>query len=334
MNLSIIIPTFNSQTTIKGAINSCLSGNLTNNVEIILVDDGSTDSTVEIVRKFFKHEIDLGIIKIINTNHSGAGNARNIGIKASTGTWLSFLDSDDKLINNDFLLKLIQLKYDNVEIINIFERNALSKNYNVVSHDSAFYNDIYLSNLGLVNKKEECWNSGPVSKLYKREFLLKHHISFPKNVMVGEDMVFNNECLKQCNNILQVNNKIYSINKNNTNSITHTVIKKNFYKDNCNLINIILPKIPQNYRHIFLLKRYFMFFVQMCKAGKSLGFVNKHLLEFKKKYKLFFEKEDFYVVSTFLDFKQNIVLWSIVKFPSIGGLLCKLISRVKYKNGQ
>jgi len=90
--ISIIIPTWNREKYIEECIESCLAQTYTD-YEIIVVDDGSTDSTVDIVKKY-------PIINLIETEHFNAAHAINIGIQESWGDWIKLLGSDDYLLPN------------------------------------------------------------------------------------------------------------------------------------------------------------------------------------------------------------------------------------------
>ena len=89
MLISVIIPTYNSQKYISSAVNSVLSQTY-KAFELIIVDDGSTDNTGEIVASF-----DDRRIRYIRQNNSGVAVARNTGIKSSKGEYIAFLDADD-----------------------------------------------------------------------------------------------------------------------------------------------------------------------------------------------------------------------------------------------
>ncbi len=90
IKVTVVVPTYNREKTIKRCIDSILAQTKPP-FEIIVVDDGSTDRTIEIVEK-----IDNNIIKIIKQNHRGAQAARNLGIINAKGDYIAFLDSDDK----------------------------------------------------------------------------------------------------------------------------------------------------------------------------------------------------------------------------------------------
>ncbi len=90
MKISIVMPTFNRASTISRAINSIINQDYSN-FELLIVDDGSTDNTKEIVDSF-----DDKRIKYIFQKNSGACKARNTGINKSSGEYIAFLDSDDE----------------------------------------------------------------------------------------------------------------------------------------------------------------------------------------------------------------------------------------------
>ncbi|MBR5936501.1 MAG: glycosyltransferase [Bacteroidaceae bacterium] len=91
--LSVIIPVYNSDFTLERCVNSVLSQNL-DNVEIILVDDGSKDICAALCDSLASEHQE---IKVIHRVNGGLSAARNTGIEASTGKWLSFIDSDDEI---------------------------------------------------------------------------------------------------------------------------------------------------------------------------------------------------------------------------------------------
>lgn len=91
--ISVIIPTYNAESTIERCLDSLFSQKYDGDFEVIVVNDGSTDRTKEIVSKYKK-------IKLINIKNSGPAKARNIGLKSSKGELLLFIDSDCKAEEN------------------------------------------------------------------------------------------------------------------------------------------------------------------------------------------------------------------------------------------
>lgn len=104
MDLSVIIPCYNSGNYIEKCLNSVSGLNLS--YEIIIVNDGSTDQTGEIIEKFL-HQYS-GKVKVINQLNYGLSKARNVGMSMAQGKYLAFLDSDD-YVNGNMLEKLVRM---------------------------------------------------------------------------------------------------------------------------------------------------------------------------------------------------------------------------------
>lgn len=94
--ISIIIPTYNRSKYLIEAVRSCLSQNFSE-IEILIIDDGSTDSTEEIIKKYIKEDWRHHQIFYFKQENSGASAARNKGIELAHGEYIQFLDSDDLL---------------------------------------------------------------------------------------------------------------------------------------------------------------------------------------------------------------------------------------------
>ena len=94
--VSVIIPAFNSAQTIGRAVSSVMSQTYTD-IEIIVINDGSTDKTKEICQEFENQD---SRIKIINQSQLGPGPARNAGLDVAKGEYVYFMDSDDEIDNN------------------------------------------------------------------------------------------------------------------------------------------------------------------------------------------------------------------------------------------
>lgn len=93
--ISVIIPTYNSSSYITRTLDSVLSQNYLPD-EIVIVDDGSSDNTIEIIEEYKKANKDvLKNIRVFQQKNMGAGAARNRAVKEAAGKWIAFLDSDD-----------------------------------------------------------------------------------------------------------------------------------------------------------------------------------------------------------------------------------------------
>ena len=110
--ISFIIPSYNSASTIKRAIESILSQTANIKYEIIIVDDGSIDNTEEVLRSYEKDER----IKYYKKENSGVADTRNYGVKMATGEYIIFVDSDD-YISHDLLKDIEPFILQNIDLI-------------------------------------------------------------------------------------------------------------------------------------------------------------------------------------------------------------------------
>lgn len=117
IKVSVIIPMYNSEKYLRECLNSILEQVLSQNyIEIICIDDGSTDSTLDICKEYI--ELYKNIFLLENT-HKGVSHARNKGIEHAKGKYIAFLDSDDMFCPNtlDSLINFFDKYYENVDII-------------------------------------------------------------------------------------------------------------------------------------------------------------------------------------------------------------------------
>jgi glycosyltransferase involved in cell wall biosynthesis len=103
--ISVVIPCHNSAATIQRALNSVCTQTIKPQ-ELILIDDASTDNTLELIKVFTSQEHDFPVILIKNDLNLGAGLSRNKGWDVATGGWVSFLDSDDTWLENKLEIQI------------------------------------------------------------------------------------------------------------------------------------------------------------------------------------------------------------------------------------
>lgn len=103
--VSVIIPMFNASQTILKSLDSVLNQSFKGELEIIVVNDGSTDNSLAVLREFCSNS-NIDNIVIINKENGGVSSARNLGIRASKGEYLAFLDSDDRWESNKLEVQL------------------------------------------------------------------------------------------------------------------------------------------------------------------------------------------------------------------------------------
>jgi glycosyltransferase involved in cell wall biosynthesis len=195
--VSIIIPVYNVEEYLDECLNSVIKQTYSN-IEIIIVDDGSTDRSKDIIKIYKKND---HRIKFFSINNSGQGKARNIGINNSLGEYIYFLDSDDFIEAQtiDILVKSIHNNhicvYNAISFIHESGKIVSSK-YFEINHDDLI-NEIKKGN----HIKYLAGCISPCLKLYSAEFIKKHTIYFPEGIF-GEDVEFWLRCIT---NTTQIN---------------------------------------------------------------------------------------------------------------------------------
>lgn len=204
--ISIIIPVYN----VENYINKCISSVLCQsyeNLEIIVIDDGSTDNTREIVKKLC--ETDLRIILIEQENH-GVSFARNVGIKHAKGDYLMFIDGDDWLEKDAICQMLLYAINSDAEIIkgSFIWRDPIHN----IKRDYILAEKKYEKQE--VIKMFLCGRNIPSSvcgSLYKRDFIYKNNLFFNEDEKIGEDGIFTMKALDKANAVYLTSVPVYNV---------------------------------------------------------------------------------------------------------------------------
>jgi len=229
---SIIIPVYNIESYLENCLESILNQNI-NNFEIILVNDGSTDSSKIICDNYAKCNSN---ISVIHQKNSGASIARNNGLKIAKGKYILFIDSDD-FIEPESLNKIIKYTDNNVDII-FLDAYKYFNNKSIKKMDTDFCTeklktnnkDILLDNISRMNK----FSGSACSKAIRREFLLDNNILFENNITM-EDIDWNLKILTKINTSDYYSGKYYYYRQNRKNSITNS-INENTFKSGIKII--------------------------------------------------------------------------------------------------
>ena len=200
MKYSVIIPVYNVEKYIDRCLKSIISQNY-DDLEIIVVDNGSTDSSGSICDTYANEHSNISVYHI--ENH-GVGSARNFGLSKARGEFIYFVDSDDYLVGNlfaDFADKLVlDLDLAVFSYYNSFEEDLTEKHRTEKSlpfkgnYDKDGFIKIF-KELFLSDMLYTVWN-----KIYRREFLLENNFSF-EQYELGEDVRFNLYVYREVNKI-------------------------------------------------------------------------------------------------------------------------------------
>ncbi|OLS38442.1 glycosyltransferase family A protein [Bacillus sp. MRMR6] len=187
--ISIIIPVYNAEKTIKRAIRSIRKQSV-QNFELLLVNDGSSDNSLEIMRYFEERDTRIRVYDIPN---SGVSGARNVGIEHVRGKYTTFLDADDYYVENA-LESVISCMNDQTELIifgyNIEYENSASKCILPSNKDLQFFRKKAFRNYAVSLIENEMINA-PWNKIYLTSYLKTNEILFAPELDIGEDLKFN-----------------------------------------------------------------------------------------------------------------------------------------------
>ncbi|QXL46997.1 glycosyltransferase family A protein [Lactobacillus johnsonii] len=199
--LSIIIPTYNNGKLVTKLLSALAKQKYVEKAQVIIVDDGSTDDTMEILS-----QEDLpSNFSVISKKHTGVSSSRNYGIKLAKGKYVTFIDADD-MVSDDYIASFVefylsQKTYSDVVIFDVNE-DTLDK------YRKASAEDVCGLIEGIKNNKPFV-SVGIHSKFYLKDLMIKSNIKFDPNLRVGEDLIFNASCILAAQQVILSNKKLY-----------------------------------------------------------------------------------------------------------------------------
>lgn len=215
--VSIIIPVYNAQSYLNRCLDSVLNQTL-QEFEVIVVNDGSTDRSLEILNQYKERDSRITVITIEN---SGQSVARNVGINRARGEYIGFVDADDWIDINMYKKMYLEAVHTKADIVIcnhnnvyenkykidmlVFEMNSECINLHTYGRDNYIMDYIRTYRHG-----NEVW-----SRIYKRSLIIDYGIIFSKNktghkVEIGEDLLFNLHFVLYADNISVLNEGYYN----------------------------------------------------------------------------------------------------------------------------
>lgn len=200
--ISIIVPVYNTEDYLEECIESILKQSY-ENIELILINDGSTDSSGKICDDYSEKDFRIKVKHKIN---GGQSSARNVGLDLATGSYIGFVDSDD-WINIDMYSKLLTKSIEtNAEIvacnISMMTRKRTFKNYSNIDKDYEFNK---ISAMKEIFRNEHLTFS-PCNKLYKK--CLFNKLRFDENIIL-EDKDISYQLIDKCDKVYYLNEPLY-----------------------------------------------------------------------------------------------------------------------------
>lgn len=210
--VSIIVPAYNVEKYINKCVKSILAQTY-KNIEIIVVDDGSTDNTNSIIKNI---ELTDKRIVFLSKKNAGVSAARNDGIRISNGEYIVFVDGDDFISNNyvEYMVGMaISSKAEFCLSLNCFTK---AKDQQVVDTSYKIYNSVEATALLLSPRViVGCWN-----KIYKKHFIINNNFYFDETLFYGEGLNFITKVSQKANYTCVGTQKVYYYRRDNIDSAT------------------------------------------------------------------------------------------------------------------
>lgn len=269
--ISVIIPIYNSEKRLDRCIASVI-GQSYKNIEIILVNDGSSDSSCEICKKWENKDNRIKYFYV--TNH-GVSTARNIGIKESKGDYIYFIDSDDYIDEN-----VIENLYNNTKektLTGINHNKILPFENKIIPINSQYKPDELIQGVLNNNIKGVVW-----CFLFDKNIIIKNNLLFDEKAKFMEDTVFLVEYLKYVNHVEFIEGSYYNYDMTGT-SITRT---NNKIKEDILNFNYALNKIEKiidiNYHDLIINKKIYLIDRELKKNHKKESYLDINDIEIQK----------------------------------------------------
>lgn len=244
-SISFIVPIYNGAEYISECVLSILN-QIGNNDEIILVNDGSTDNTLDICRTLVESSPN---IILVNKKNGGVSSARNAGILAAKCEWIYFIDADDKLFPGAVEKMKSTVDGEHELIIGGYTSNSQQNSRNDKKTELDVSDMIklllcYSANKKIVNKDCRfvgmglwpCWG-----KLFKKEIIISNHLAFSEKLILGEDLIFNLQYIKHIKKGIAINSELYFY-RLNEKSVTSSFQRKRITNtiELCNMLSAIV----------------------------------------------------------------------------------------------
>ncbi len=239
--VSVCVPVYNVESTLEKCLDSLTKQSL-KNIEIICVNDGSTDKSGDILAKYANSD---SRIRIINKDNGGLPSARNVAISAAKGKYIGFVDSDDYVEVDMFKVLYTTAKRKSADIVicgaNIYpeEPRANEWYYHTLSPRKREYNNydpcILFEDSDVT---PFLWRT-----LIKNSIIKDNNLKLDEEVVLGEDRAFQIKCIKKANRISVLPNKLYNYywcREGSLMDLNKGMIDSNFAQKHCKMLLSIM----------------------------------------------------------------------------------------------
>ena len=224
--LSIVIPVYNVENYIAQCLESILNQSF-KDLEIICVNDGSTDNSLSVLQDY---KAKYGRIIIIDKKNEGSGIARNAGLSIAKGEYVYYVDGDDWIEDNALEKIIVKADKLNTDILifgglSYYEGKGKNGGYSADKLPKEYFNKVFSSKD--IKKDIFKFPSTAWTKLYRRDFLIKNNIKF-QDIKAGQDQLPFFHSMIKAERIALLPENIYCYRKNRKGAVTSVKKKKSF----------------------------------------------------------------------------------------------------------
>ena len=228
IKVSIIIPVYNTEQYLRQCLDSVINQTF-KNIEIIVINDGSTDGSLNVLQAYQKKYFN---IKIINQTNKGYSEVRNIGLRIASGDYIGFVDSDD-FIEKTMFEKLVNKAIEtNADIIscNYYMLYGKGKREILISSNNIMQiKRLEKSLFSFIGAEELLLDEAFIwNRIYKKELLINNNIEFSVETPFMEDTLFHRRALLSSKKIIYIPDVLYFYRKNRIGAQTTLKDKRNF----------------------------------------------------------------------------------------------------------
>lgn len=261
MKISVIIPIYNSEKFLHSCVESVITQTY-ENLEIILINDGSSDNSAAICEEFSQKD---KRIKVIHQSNKGVSAARNRGIQECTGQYISFIDSDDTLDVDMYEVLINEMKLQDLDIVHCgYKRIEGGKTIEIFGSKKRFFHNKYEALECLVGGT--LFSGGLWNKLYRKSII--EPLFFEEKLKVNEDIYFNFQAFLRANHTLYIDVAKYNYYVRNTSACFTTAYEKKM-QDVCLVSYLMLQQLEKTelegvarIRHLQMLSVYYKYCIK------------------------------------------------------------------------
>ena len=256
--VSIVVPVFNGEKSIKGCLDN-LTGQTLREIEIICVNDGSTDSSQSIIEDYMKKD---KRIKLVSQKNGGLSAARNTGIKNTKTPFIMFCDCDDIFAKNMCEKMFSSIEENDVDIAACGTEVEYKAHSEIADSDANYYRIKFTGRNYISSEITSKTDVSVCDKIFKMEIIQKNKIEFPEKLN-NEDYYFYNAYMSVSKTIFFINQKLYKYIRHDD-----SIMSENFDKNTYSPDHLLVAQKLFNFykKNGFLTRHIDYFWEQFCES--------------------------------------------------------------------